>query len=135
MPEAILISNLDSGSVSLVGATDTLVQAVNVKPTTYDNIRYDATVQITTTGTSALNPITIKLKMTPIGGTPVTVATWQYKPLAEVRITNQTLSYIGNVIQGANMTAGGSFGIFVNASTTDAQTTFIVLNQYVTGVE
>lgn len=135
MPEAILIQNTDSSAVTSVTSTDVPITSVNIKPCTYDNIRFDSTVQIATTGTSGTGGVILKLKFLPNNSaTPVTLTTWNFKTDAVLRVINQQLSYIGNVYQGFSLSGGGVLTLAVNA-TTDAQTQYTAVNLYITSVE
>lgn len=135
MPEAILIQNTDSSAATTVTATDVVITSVNIKPCTYDNIRFDSTVQIASTGTSGTGGVVVKLKFLPNNsGTPVTLTTWNFKTDAALRVINQQLSYIGNIYQGFSFTGGGVLSLAING-TTDAQTQWTAINIYITAVE
>lgn len=124
MVETLYITNT-AGSSTGLPATDTSLLSGNIKATQYKNVRITSSVQITTSGTSALNNISLKIKL---GAT--TLATITYKPLAELRVITVPVEYIGDV------SAGGSVSITASASSADAtQTTIIARNLYVHSLE
>lgn len=136
MPEAILIQNSDSANVSVVSATDTPVTSVNIKPTTYDNIQFQTTMQVATDASSSTQNVTIKLKFLPNNSaTPVTLTTWNYKTDAAIRTINQHLVYIGNIYQTFCFTVGGTLSLTINGAATDTHTIFTALNIYITSIE
>ena len=135
MPEAILIQNTDSAVATTTTATDVPITSVNIKPCTYDNIRFSSTVQIASTGTSGTGGVIIKLKFLPNNSaTPVTLTTWNFKTDTALRVINQEFTYIGNIYQGFSLSGGGVLTLAVNG-TTDAQTQYTAINVYVTSVE
>lgn len=126
MSEAILIANTDGTPTSIIGAVDTLIYPVNIKPTTYPAVKAEFDCQITTTGSSLTNTILIKLKLNGI-----TLTQWNYKPVSEVRLTNQHFSFMADGLLAGNFSVGGPLTVTINASTTDAATVFTCLNMYV----
>lgn len=123
MGEVLYVTNTPGGSTALA-ATDTSLLSGNIKANLHKFVRIYSSVQITTTGTSLTNAISIKIK---IGST--VLATITHRPLAEVRVITIPVEYIGDV------SAGGAVSITQSASSADAQTTFIARNIYVVAEE
>lgn len=123
MGEVLYVTNT-AGSSTALAATDTSLLSGNIKANLHKNVRIVSSVQITTTGTSLTNAISLKIK---IGST--TLATITHRPLAEVRVITIPVEYVGDV------SAGGAVSITASASSLDAQTTFVARNLYVHALE
>lgn len=134
MTETLLNINTDFTPKTPINGTVALATGV-VKPSTYDNVRFEATIYLSTTGTSNNQGLTLNLIITNANGATQTLTTWPIKAAAAIQQIPLHVVYVGNTYQGATLTQGGVVTLSVTGAAADAQTTLTVSNIYVTGVE
>jgi hypothetical protein len=108
MSESLIIQNLPPAALTTVPITDTSVFSVNIKPNQNKHTRVLARCEITTAGTSAVTPITFKLKLNGVtlvdnyqgGGT----ANFIFQSDAVARTNQFYCEWIGDLAQGGVLT-------------------------------
>jgi len=123
MAEVLFATNTASASPTIPN-TDTAISSGNIKANMYKWTKVTAKIQVTTSGTSATNTISYKLKL---GST--TLATASFKTDAVARIIPFHVEYLGD------LSAGGAVSVTHSASAADANTTSQVTALYVEGIE
>src|SRR5438309_2205353 len=123
MSELLFASNTAGISTAVTNA-DASIYSFIVKPNSYNAARIRVDYEVTTTGTSAQNVNSIKIKQ----GT-ATIKTQSFKPPATVATIPTSIEFVGDI------SAGGTFTLTIGSTASDAQTTYKVTSAYVNSIQ